>query len=268
MSRHADLGTKRQIKTLERVLSKRGICSRTEARSTIHAGKVSVNGNVIENPDHWVDLERDQVTFDGKLLESAKKIYILLYKPKGYVTTRRDPAGRPTVYDLIADVGVWLSPVGRLDLDTSGLLLMTNDTDFAERITNPENKVPKTYHLKASTRLTEEQIEQLRRGVELSDGRTRPAHAMRLRDGGKFTFLEMTLTEGRNRQVRRMIEAIGSRVLKLVRVAIGPVRIRTLPIGQWRHLTPSERQALAGPPRMDNGAAGIRRKKHPLRVAR
>lgn len=245
MAKKTDPKVKRPLKTLERVLSKRGLGSRSDARSWIHAGKVRVNGKVIQNPDHWVDLERDRVSFNGRPLESAKKTYILLYKPKGYITSRGDPSGRPTVYDLIADVGTWVSPVGRLDLETSGLLLLTNDNDFAERITNPEHKVPKTYQLKASTLLTDDQLEQLRRGVELSDGPTRPAEAVRLRDGAKFTFLQMTITEGRNRQVRRMIEAIGSKVLKLVRVAIGPIRIGDLPIGQWRQLTPDERKALA-----------------------
>jgi pseudouridine synthase len=163
------------------------------------------------------------------------------------MTTRRDPEGRPTVYDLTGDAGTWLSPVGRLDLDTSGLLLMTNDTDFAERIANPEHKAPKTYQLKTATLLNDEQIDRLRRGIELSDGPTRPAEVKRLRDSSKRTFLEMTITEGRNRQVRRMIEAVGSKVLKLVRTAIGPIRIGDLQIGTWRRLTEAEVRALAGP---------------------
>jgi pseudouridine synthase len=206
-----------------------------------------VNGKPILNPDHWVDPKRDRIILDGKALRSVAKAYILLYKPKGYLTTRRDPEGRPTVYDLTGDAGMWLSPVGRLDLDTSGLLLMTNDTDFAERITNPEHKAPKTYLLKAATLLSEEQIERLRRGIELSDGPTRPAQVKRLRDSGKHTFLEMTITEGRNRQVRRMIDAVGSKVLKLVRTAIGPIRIGDLQIGKWRPLTGDEVRALMGP---------------------
>jgi pseudouridine synthase len=206
-----------------------------------------VNGETIRNPDHWVDPQRDRIAVDGKALRSVAKAYILLYKPKGYLTTRQDPEGRPTVYDLTGDVGTWLSPVGRLDLDTSGLLLLTNDTDFAERIANPQHKTPKTYQLKAATLLSDEQIDRLRRGMELSDGPTRPAEVKRLRDSGKRTFLEMTITEGRNRQVRRMIDALGSRVLKLVRVAIGPVRIGDLPIGKWRHLTEAEVRALVGP---------------------
>src|ERR1035441_9579487 len=234
----------RPLKTLERVLSKAGLGSRTDARGWIGGGRGVVNGRPILNPDHWVDPKRDRITLDGKALRSAAKAYILLYKPKGYLTTRRDPEGRPTVYDLTGDVGTWLSPVGRLDLDTSGLLLMTNDTEFAERIANPQHKAPKTYLLKAATLLSDEQIDRLRRGIELSDGPTRPAEVKRLRDRGKHTFLEMTITEGRNRQVRRMVDAVGSKVLKLVRVAIGPVRIGDLDIGKWRPLTEAEVRVL------------------------
>jgi len=236
----------RQIKTLERVFSKAGAGSRTDARSWIGAGRVRVNGKKVQNPDHWVDLENDRVTLDGKPLRSATKTYVLLYKPKGYLTTYRDPEGRPTVYDLVPEVGNWISPVGRLDLDSSGLLIMTNDTDFTERLTNPDHKVPKTYQVKASTLVSDETIERLRQGVELADGVTRPALVTRLRDSEKYSFLEITITEGRNRQVRRMLEAVESKVLKLVRVAIGPVRIGDLPIGKWRNLTPEEVHALRG----------------------
>src|SRR5579872_7051118 len=239
----APLG-QRPLKTLERVISKAGLGSRTDARGWIGEGKIAVNGKIVRNPDHWVDLGRDRVTVQGKSLHSAAKLYILLYKPKGYLTTWRDPQGRPTVYDLVKDAGAWLSPVGRLDLDTSGLLLLTNDTALAERITNPAHKIPKTYQVKASTLLTDEQLEMLRYGVELKDGPTRPAEVKRLRDGAKYTFLEITITEGRNRQVRRMIEALGSKVLKLVRTAIGQIRIGDLPIGKWRRLTDAELREL------------------------
>jgi 23S rRNA pseudouridine2605 synthase len=235
---------KRPLKTLERVISKAGLGSRTEARAWIHAGKVQVNGRVVENPDQWVDMERDHVSFDGKPLERQDRIYILLYKPTGYITTYKDPEGRPTVYDLLKDVDTFIVPVGRLDLDTSGLLLLTNDTQFAERIMNPEFHIPKTYLVKASTILSDEQLEQLRRGVDLSDGRTRAAKVVRLRDSGKYTHLEITLTEGRNRQVRRMIQAIGARVMKLVRVRIGDIAIGDLPIGSWRLLTRHELNKL------------------------
>lgn len=235
---------KRPLKTLERVLSKAGIGSRVEARSWIHAGRVKVNGTLIRNPDHWIDMERDRVRFDDKPLEARERIYVLLYKPTGYLTTYKDPQGRPTVYDLITDIGTFLSPVGRLDLDTSGLLLMTNDNQFAERVTNPQSHVPKTYLVKASTRLSEEQLQQLRDGVALADGLTRPAVVNRVRDSAKYTHFEITLTEGRNRQVRRMVEAIGARVLKLVRVKVGRLGLGTLPIGKWRLLTRDEVASL------------------------
>jgi pseudouridine synthase len=186
------------------------------------------------------------VRFDTKPLEARERLYVLLYKPTGYLTTYKDPEGRPTVYDLIADVGTFLSPVGRLDLDTSGLLLMTNDNQFAERVTNPDFHVPKTYLVKASALLTDEQLQRLRDGIELSDGPTRPATVTRLRDSAGSTHFEITLTEGRNRQVRRMVEALGARVLELVRVRIASIAIGPLPSGKWRLLTREEVEALKG----------------------
>jgi pseudouridine synthase len=239
-----DAAKKRPLKTLDRVLSKAGVGSRVEVARWVRAGRVQVNGRPVRDPDHWVDMERDRVRLDGKPLQARQRIYLLLYKPAGYLTTYRDPEGRPTVYDLVADVGTFLSPVGRLDLDTSGLLLMTNDNQFAERVTNPESHVPKTYLVKASTRLTDDQLQRLRDGIELSDGPTRPAQVARVRDSAKYTHFEITLTEGRNRQVRRMVEALDAKVLKLVRVKIGDIRIGALPIGKWRMLTDAEAQAL------------------------
>lgn len=236
---------KRPLKTLDRVLSKAGAGSRTEARAWIGAGRVAVNGKVIQTPDHWVDLQRDKVTLDGEPLRKAKPLYLLLYKPKGYLTTFKDPEGRPTVYNLLEDVP-HVVPVGRLDLDTSGLLILTNDTQFAERIMNPDYKVAKTYLVKAAGVLSEEQLEQLRAGVELSDGMTSPAIVKRVRDRDKSTFLEITITEGRNRQVRRMLEAVDSRVRKLVRTSIGDIGIGDLEIGKWRELTPKEVRQLSG----------------------
>ncbi|MFB3826179.1 MAG: pseudouridine synthase [Bryobacteraceae bacterium] len=238
------MGNERPLKTLDRVLSKAGLGSRTEARAWIAAGRVQVNGRPARDPGRWVDLKRDRVTFDGRPVRAGRKVYVLLYKPTGYLTTYNDPHGRPTVYDLIRDLGEWVFPAGRLDLDTSGLLILTNDTQFAEQLTNPGHKIPKTYQVKAATLLTDEQLDRLRGGVELKDGPTRPAAVRRLRDSGRHTFLEMTITEGRNRQVRRMLEAVESKVLKLVRTAIGPLRIGPLPIGKWRHLTAEEVAAL------------------------
>lgn len=236
---------KRPLKSLERVLSKAGVGSRVEARSWIHAGRVKVNGHVTRNPDQWVDMKRDRVLFDGKPLVARERVYLLLYKPTGYLTTYKDPDGRPTVYDLIADAGTFLSPVGRLDLDTSGLLLMTNDNQFAERVTNPGSHVPKTYLVKASAVLTDTQLQRLREGIELADGPTRPAEVTRVRDSGKYTHFEITLTEGRNRQVRRMVEALDAKVLKLVRVRIGRIAIGKLLIGKWRLLTAAEVASLS-----------------------
>ena len=250
--------TKRPLTTLQRALSKAGVGSRVDARGWIQAGRVRVNGRIIRDPDHWVDLGRDRVSFDGKPLKARERVYVLLYKPTGYLTTYRDPDGRPTVYDLIADVGTFVSPVGRLDLDTSGLLLMTNDNAFAERVRNPHSHVPKTYLVKASLRLDDAQLEQLRSGIELSDGPTRPATVTRVRDSAKYTHFEITLTEGRNRQVRRMVEALGAKVLKLVRVRVGPITIGTLPIGKWRPLTRAEITSLAPEPAR-RGAAGSSR---------
>jgi 23S rRNA pseudouridine2605 synthase len=231
---------KRPLKTLDRVISKAGLGSRTEARGWIGAGRVRVNGKLIQSPDYWVDFSRDKVTIDGTPIRSRGKVYILLYKPKGYLTTYKDPEGRPTVYDLISGLDTWVSPVGRLDLDTSGLLILTNDTQFAELLTNPAHKVAKTYQVKASTLLTDAQLEKLRNGVTLSDGPTRPALVKRVRDSAKYSVIEITIVEGRNRQVRRMLEAVDSKVLKLVRTAIGGVRIGDLGIGAYRPLSKPE----------------------------
>jgi 23S rRNA pseudouridine2605 synthase len=234
------------LKTLDRAISKAGLGSRTEARSWIGAGRVTVNGRVIQTPDHWVDLQRDKIAVDGKPLRQSEKLYLLLYKPKGYLTTYKDPEGRPTVYDLLPDLNAWVFPVGRLDLDSSGLLLMTNDTALAERLTNPDYKVNKTYLVKSATVLSDDQLKRLRNGVELSDGPTRPAVVQRLRESEKRSFLEITISEGRNRQVRRMLEAVDSKVLKLVRTAIGPLRIDDLLIGKYRLLKPKEVDLLRG----------------------
>jgi pseudouridine synthase len=255
-----------KTKTLERVISKAGLGSRTEARSWIHAGRVTVNGRPTQNPDQWIDFERDKILFDGKPLRKNKPISILLYKPTGYLTTLRDPEERPTVYDLLRDVEGFVAPAGRLDLDTSGLLILTNDTQFAERLTNPDHHIPRTYLMKCSTLLSNADLERLRKGVELSDGPARPAVVRRVRDSGKYSHIEMTLTEGRNRQVRRMIEAVGSKVLKLTRVRIGAIGIGELKIGEWRELTAGEILTLRGKPlpsgRGSEGKVAARKNTH------
>jgi 23S rRNA pseudouridine2605 synthase len=243
-SKRRKLPEERAPKTLERVLSRAGFGSRTEARKWIGTGRVKVNGRLVQTPDHWVDLQRDKVTLDDQPVREQEKVYLLLYKPKGYITTYKDPEGRATVYDLLPGVDQWVFPVGRLDRDTSGLLLLTNDTQFAERITNPQYKVPKTYLVKTSALLNDDQLQRLRDGVNLSDGMTQPAEVTRLRDSAKSTFFEITIREGRNRQVRRMVEALGSKVRKLVRVAIGPLAIGKLEVGKHRALTSQEAASL------------------------
>jgi pseudouridine synthase len=238
-------GPKELLKTLDRVLSKAGLGSRTEARSWIGTGRVRVNGLLVQTPDYWVNIKTDKVLLDDKPIDLVERRYVLLNKPKGYLTTYKDPENRPTVYDLLKGIDQFLSTVGRLDLDTSGLLLMTNDNDLAEAVTNPAYKLEKTYLVKSATLLSEDQLNQLRNGVELDDGRTKPAVVDVIRQSEKHTFLEITITEGRNRQVRRMLEAVGSRVLKLVRVKLGPLDLAGLPIGTWRDLTDAEVAQLA-----------------------
>jgi pseudouridine synthase len=249
----------RRLKTLERVLSKAGLGSRTEARQWIAARRVRVNNQIVTDPDRWIDLDRDRVAYDGKPLVAEHKTYLLLYKPTGYLTTYDDPEGRKTIYDLMPDRDRYLFPVGRLDLDTSGLLLLTNDTAFAERITNPDYKVPKTYLVKASRHLTDDELDQLRRGVELKDGMTKPADVKRVREAGGRTVFELTISEGRNRQVRRMVEALDAKVLKLVRIAIGPIRIGELQIGKSRELSAEEVRMLQARPRPATSPPASRR---------
>lgn len=234
----------RPLKTLERVLSKAGAGSRTEARAWIGKGRVRVNGRVVNDPDTWVDLELDKISLDDKPLEKARAVYLLLHKPVGYLTTYDDPDGRPTIYELLPDQERYLFQVGRLDLDTSGLLLLTNDSAFAERITNPDFKVPKTYLVEASRHLSDEELDRLREGVELRDGPTKPARVERIREPGERMMFEMTISEGRNRQVRRMVEALDAKVLTLVRIAIGELRIGELAIGKSRELTADEVKGL------------------------
>lgn len=232
------------MKTLERVLSRAGLGSRTEARKWIGAGRVKVNDRVEGNPNRWIDLERDRVTLDDTLVAKSDPVYLLLHKPAGFLTTYRDPEGRATIYDLLPDRDRYLFPVGRLDLDTSGLLLLTNDTAFAERMTNPEYHVPKTYVVKASRHLAEKELQRLRDGIELRDGITRPAIVSRLGEPGGHTLFEIVITEGRNRQVRRMVEALEARVIRLTRTAIGQVQLGDLAEGTTRALTKEELQSL------------------------
>ena len=231
--------------TLDRVLSRMGLTSRTSAREAILEGRLKVNGRVVRDPDIWVHLTRDVVLLDGNRVKPARKTYLLFYKPKGVITSHGDPGGRKTVYDYLDDSAHWLAPVGRLDQDTSGLLLLTNDTAFADFVTRPQSKISKTYLVKTSGLLSGEIIARLAAGVEMKRGdRAQPVSVRRTEDRGKYTWLEVVLTEGKNREVRRMIEAVGFKVLKLVRIRIGALTLAGMEVGKWRALTSIELAAL------------------------
>jgi 23S rRNA pseudouridine2605 synthase len=249
--------------TLDRVLSRFGLASRTVARAAILAGRMKVNGRIVRDPDLWVSPDRDLLQLDGRRLKPARKRYLLFYKPKGVITSHGDPAGRETIYKYLGGVASrpvgtraglkpgatpeneWVAPVGRLDKDTSGLLLLTNDTTFADFITNPESGIAKTYLVKTNALLSEEVIARLNAGVEMKRGDlAQPLSVRRREDRGKYTWLDVVLTEGKNREVRRMVEAVGSKVLKLVRTGIGPLTLEGLEVGQWRELTPREITSL------------------------
>jgi 23S rRNA pseudouridine2605 synthase len=237
---------KKPTVTLDRVLSRYGLGSRTTAREAIRAGRLRVNGRVIRDPDFWVRPGTDIVQLDGKRLKRARRIYLLFYKPRGVITSHGDPAGRKTVYDCLGDLGRWVSPVGRLDQDTSGLLLLTNDTSFADFVTNPESRVPKIYLAKLNGLIPDETMARLSAGVEMQRGDfARPVSVRRVEDRGKYSRLEIVLTEGKNREVRRMIEAVGFKVLKLVRTHLGPLTLEGLEIGKWRELSPAEVSAVS-----------------------
>lgn len=241
-----------RARTLDRLLSRQGLCSRSVAGRWIAAGRVQVNGRVERRPGAWIDPEADEVALDGRPLQGARKLYLALHKPKGYLTSFGDPRGLRTVYDLLGDVEAWVFPVGRLDRDTSGLLLLTNDTDLGERVTNPAFGLVKRYRVTTKTRVAKEELERLRRGPVLSDGPTRPARAELVGHRGSTSVVELEISEGRNRQVRRMFQAVGRPVKELRRLAIGPLELGELPSGRWRELGAGELRrlcsALESPP--------------------
>jgi len=227
--------------TLDRVLSKAGIASRTTTRDWIQRGLVKVNGRVIRDPDFWVESAKDVVHVDGRRVRDEKRLYILLNKPTGVVTSFGDNRNRPTVYDYLKTIDRWVFPVGRLDMDTSGLLILTNDTEFGEKLLQPNSKVPKTYYGKVAGVVTADEFFQLAYGLDIGRGeKSGPAIAREIRATDKHTWFELTITEGKNRQVRRMFEAIGHPVLKLVRIRIGGLELGDLPVGKFRILSSKE----------------------------
>jgi pseudouridine synthase len=235
----------KSVMTLDRVLSRFGLASRTVAREAILAGRVKVNGRVVRDPDQWIDPGAVSIHVDGSRVRQARRTYLLFYKPKGVITSHGDPEGRRTIYDCLGPKMPWMTPVGRLDKDTSGLLLLTNDTDFANHVTDPASGVPKTYLVKANTLVSDEVICRLAEGLKLKRGDVaKPQSVRRVEDRGKYTWLEIVLTEGKNREVRRLLEAVDLKVLKLVRTRIGPCTLAGLQVGHWRELSRSELQSL------------------------
>lgn len=227
-------------------MSKLGLCSRTQAFDYIEAGRVAVNGEISKDSSLRVSLEHDTITVDGRVAkESREPIVIALHKPVGYVTTRADPQGRPTVYDLIPELDHFVFPVGRLDKDTSGLLILTNDHRLGETLTNPERHVPKTYEAVVDRAPDQAGLESLRTGIDIGKGEsTRPAVVALVSEAAGDIRLRLTIHEGKNRQIRRMLAAVDLSVLSLSRTAIGGFALGDLASGSHRHLTSPERKLL------------------------
>jgi 23S rRNA pseudouridine2605 synthase len=233
---------------LARALSKLGYCSRSQANELVRAGRVTLNGAARRDPEAPVHISRDQIAVDGHAIKAAENIYLMMNKPRGLVTTASDEKGRDTVYSLFAGRGEtlpWVAPVGRLDKASEGLLLLTNDSKWGARIAAPETHFPKTYHVQINTVAGEEVIKAMERGIKSEDGeRLQAARCRLLRFGEKNCWLEITLDEGKNRHIRRMLEALDIEVLRLVRVSIGPLQLGTLRKGAFRFLTSEEKTAL------------------------
>ena len=234
------------MERLQKVMARAGVASRRRAEMLIREGRVRVNGQVVTQMGALVEPRLDRITVDGRPIPQAEPFfYYALYKPRGYVTTVRDERGRPTVMDLLA-APVRLYPVGRLDLDSEGLLLLTNDGDLANRLIHPRYVIDKEYRVLVAGRLTPDALEALRLGVPLEDGVTAPATVEPLRREGQATWFRFVIHVGRKRQIRRMVRAVGGHVLRLIRVRIDGVALGRLKPGQWRQLTAEEVRRLRG----------------------
>ena len=226
---------------LQKFIARAGVASRREAERFITEGRVAVNGCIITKLWTKVDPVRDVIKFDGRLVRSSpKKLYVVLNKPVGYVSTLKDPQGRPVIMELLDRITVRVYPVGRLDYDAEGLMLLTNDGELAHRLQHPRYGISRTYEVKIKDVPTDDALSPVRKGVKLEDGITLPAKVTFLRRTMKNCWLKMTLSEGRNRQVKRMFAAIGYPVMKLKRVKFGVIGLGNLKRGQYRHLTEDE----------------------------
>jgi 23S rRNA pseudouridine2605 synthase len=230
---------------LQKILSRAGVASRRAAEKIMTQGRVTVNGVKVETLGTKADVTKDDIRVDGVRVRPPKEsVYLLLYKPKGVVTTRRDPEGRTTVMELVPEVA-GLFPVGRLDVTTEGLLLLTNDGAFALRVSHPRYEVARVYHAKVHGSPTSETLERLRKGVRV-EGERLAFDRVRVLEGGGNAWLEVSLHEGKHHEVKRLLEAVGHQVSKLKRVALGPLTLRGLSAGQYRTLTAKEVKSLMG----------------------
>jgi len=231
---------------LARAMSKMGFCSRSQAAKLIRAGRVQLNGAARRDPETPVRLNRDRIHVDGRAIIAESKVYLKLNKPRGVVTSASDEKGRETVYSLLDEQLPWLGPVGRLDKASEGLLLLTNDSEWAARVADPGSHLDKVYHVHVAALAGESVTNALVNGVLIDGEILRAKQARVLRQGGKNFWLEIVLDEGKNRQIRRMMEALGIEVLRLIRVAIGPIALGQLPKGAFRALSTAEKSALDG----------------------
>lgn len=230
---------------LARALSKLGHCSRSEAAELIRAGRVKLNGSVRRDPEARVRPERDRMEVDGQPLAVSARIYLMLNKPRGVVTTASDEKGRQTVYSFLDSAQPWVAPVGRLDKASEGLLLLTNDSEWAAQVQSPASHLDKTYHVQIDRVADSALLESLGKGVRTEEGEFLRVSAVRILRGGKRnSWLEIVLDEGRNRHIRRMLSSLGVAVLRLVRVVIGPLPLGELPKGRVRALTGDEKHAI------------------------
>jgi len=229
---------------LERALSKRGLASRAEARALILQGRVSVDGKTLIDPATRVVPERVTFAIDGEVKTGeAERLTVILHKPRGYVTTRSDPEGRKTIYDLLADLPERVMPVGRLDLATSGLLILTNDTQFGNWLTDPASKIPRVYLVTVKGELADETADRLVTGITLGNERLVAADVSVRKRSQRESHLTITLTEGKNREIRRLLDAVEHPVTALRRVQFGGLELGTLPPGKWRRVSDAELRA-------------------------
>jgi 23S rRNA pseudouridine2605 synthase len=230
---------------LQKILARAGISSRRAAEKLITTGQVRVNGKVVSELGARADAERDRIEVDGRAIAREEHVYFVLHKPRGMVTTLQDPEGRPSLSELLGGIAQRVYPIGRLDFHTSGALLLTNDGDLAQALLHPSGEVPKTYVAKISHKIDDRALYALRTGVTLDDGyHTRPASVIELREEDGKSWLELTITEGKNRQIHRMIEAVGARVMRLSRIRFAGIGSEGLRPGQLRPLESSEVRAL------------------------